>query len=260
MKSTQDLSHLPYSSFLACLDDITVQHPNVRKIAEAAAAAVIEEGVATLATSIVVRPESGSGTASSSRPGTTGTTSGTRRGTGTGSGSRPGTAKGTANRAGESSRNHPTAGTSSSRGAGSPRRADRISSAASDGENSKGEQAMRRKKNQSGAVTATNHPTEGTGRLDGAGAKKVVGGVTTTVAAAAEKKEILSPAGFRPDDQRLLVFLQQYVFVNSQAGREVSQYTESRPLFPSDTKIQRLKFTEHDMHFPQGHGKRSLSR
>ncbi|CAM9599254.1 unnamed protein product, partial [Scytosiphon promiscuus] len=45
----KDLSHLPYSSFLAALDDIGLQHSDVRRLADAAAATTLEESVAVCA-------------------------------------------------------------------------------------------------------------------------------------------------------------------------------------------------------------------
>lgn len=204
----QDLSHLPYSSFLACLDDITIQHPNVRRIADATAAATIKEAIATLVTPNVVHPGSGSGS---------------------GSGNRSGIGKGSRKRAGGYSGNQPTPGAGSSRGAGSPKSLDRISSEAQDGKKSTTEHATRGGQVQNGTVTTANYSTDG--RLSEAKEKmveKMVGAAKTTVVAAAEELETLFASGFRPDDQRLLVLLQQYVLVNSQAGREVSRYTQSK--------------------------------
>ncbi|CAM9548670.1 unnamed protein product [Pylaiella littoralis] len=196
----KDLSHLPYSSFLACLDDITIQHPTVRRIADATAAATIKEAIATLVTPNVVHPGSGSGS---------------------GSGNRSGTGKGSRKRAGGYSGNQPTPGAGSSRGAGSPKSLDRISSEAQDGKKSTTEHATRGGQFQNGTVTTANYSTDG--RLSEAKEKmveKMVGAAKTTVVAAAEELETSFASGFRPDDQRLLVLLQQYVLVNSQAGRE----------------------------------------
>lgn len=178
----------------------------MRKIADAAAAAAIEEGVATLVAPIEARPGSGSGS---------------------GSGSRSGTAKGAANHSGENSGNRPATGTGT-RGAGSPRKPDWISSAVQVGKQSKAEHAAMGSKVQKGMVTTANRSTKG--RLGGAEAK-VVGPVKETVAAETERLQIVSTAGFRPADQRLLVFLQQYVLVNSQAGREVSQHKRFEFIF-----------------------------
>lgn len=190
----------------------------MRKIADTAAAAAMEEGVAAVVTAI---PTASAATSlvEVRHPG---------NGSGTGSGSRPGAGNDTTgNRSGEPSGNHPTTGRGSSRGAaGSPTNG-RLSLAAAEGKKSKAGHA-RSSKLQNGTVTTATQSTEG--RVSGAEAK-AGGAATTTVAAAAENLELLSAAGFRPDDQRLLVILQQYVLVNSQAGKEVSRTSEKSATF-----------------------------
>ncbi|CAM9128740.1 unnamed protein product [Ectocarpus fasciculatus] len=189
----KDLSHLPYSSFLAALDDIGTQHPDLRRLADAAAAAAQEESVAVLAratpgattavpSSVEANHESGVGK-TSKRP-----------------------------------YNRSVKG-----GATSPTNADgKISRA----ENS------RTTKTKSRAETAAKLG----GRPGAAGAKSPAGGgATAKVAGAkaagegatAETIEVECLGGFRPDDQRLLVFLQKYVFVHSQAGKEACSEMEA---------------------------------
>lgn len=190
---TQDLSHLPYSSFLAALDDIAIQHPDVRKIADTAVAAELEERVATVAspsapaasTSLVVsRPESGSASDPRSRPGT-------------GSGTSPSSGD-------PSGRGSP--------GATSPTNHGRSITIAT------GNQG------KAGGARSKNRETDGLA-VSSRGGKK--GGAAEK--AAAKTMDVAAVEGFRPDDQRLLVLLQKYVLVKSQAGKEVraDRYTAS---------------------------------
>lgn len=193
----QDLSHLPYSSFLAALDDIGTQHQDLRRLADAAAAAAQEESVAVL-----VRAIPGATTAVSSM-------AEADRGSGVGKNSkRPyhRSVKG---------------------GATSPTNAD--------GKRSRAENCR---------ITKTDNRGENAAKLGGrpgaAGAKssacggataKVAGAKATGEGATAETFEVDEYlGGFRPDDQRLLVFLQNYVFVNSQAGKEVRESVPNVPL------------------------------
>lgn len=188
---SQDLSHLPYSSFLAALDDITIQHPDVPKLADTAAAEALEESVATIAAaptarSLVVR-RPGSGTASSprSRPGTgSGTDTGSEEPSGRGS---PGAISPTNHR-----RSLTTAAGNQSK-AGNAR------------------SSTREEDNSVAAATAAAVSPRAGSRNGGARPK----------AAVAENLDTAAAEGFRPDDQRLLVLLQKYLLVKSQAGREV---------------------------------------
>lgn len=192
---TQDLSHLPYSSFLAALDDIAIQHPDVRRLADAATAAALEERVAIIAaapgTSLVVRrPGSGSATNPGSRPGTGG-------GTDTSSGEPAGRDSPRAFSPISDKRSLTAAGGNQS-GAGNARggtRGDDVAAAA--------------------AAVASKGDRTGGSAVAKAGKKKAA------VAVAAETPDAEAAEGFRSDDQRLLILLQKYVLVKSQAGKEV---------------------------------------
>lgn len=186
----QDLSHLPYSSFLAALDDIAVQHPDVPKLADTAAAEAEEESVAIIAAAparslVVRRPESGSASDPRSRPGT-------------GSGN-------------DTSSEEPTG--RGSPGAISPPDHRRSLTIAVAGSQSKAGSARGNTREGGGlaAASAGAAVSPKGGRSGGARAK----------AAVAENLEAAPAKGFRPDDQRLLVLLQKYVLVKSQAGKEV---------------------------------------
>ncbi|CAM9138462.1 unnamed protein product [Ectocarpus sp. 12 AP-2014] len=189
----KDLSHLPYSSFLAALDDIGTQHPDLRRLADAAAAAAQEESVAVL-----VRAIPGAATAVSSL------VQDDRR-----------------SGVGKKSKRHYNR--SAKGGATSPTNAD--------GKGSRSEKSR--------TPTTENRAEKAAklvGRPGAAGAKSPVGGgATARVAGAkaagegatAETAEVECLGGFRPDDQRLLVLLQKYVFVNSQAGKEACSEMEA---------------------------------
>lgn len=189
----QDLSHLPYSSFLAALDDIGTQHPDLRRLADAATAAAQEE--------MLVRAIPGATTAVASL---------VEADRGSGVGKKP---KRPYNR-------------SVKGGATSPTNAD--------GKRSRAENSR---------TPTTENRAEKAAKLGGrpgaAGAKSPAGGgATAKVAGAkaagegatAETSEVECLGGFRPDDQRFLVLLQKYVFVNSQAGKEVRESAPNMPL------------------------------
>lgn len=206
---TQDLSHLPYSSFLAALDDIAIQHPDVRKLADAAAAAALEERVAIAATTI---PVTATATSSAER----------RPGSGSGSDprSRPGTGSGTENRSkGPTGRDSPGATSATSDGCPLP---------VAGGHQSKAGSTPARGNiiEDDGAAAAAVSPRGG-GRKGGAGATAVV--AKATAAAAAANVDVMAAEGFRPDEQRLLVLLQNYVLAKSQAGKEVPVHVSHEP-------------------------------
>lgn len=198
----QDLSHLPYSSFLAALDDIAIQHPDVRKLADTAAAATLEENVAILAkpdpdfaiTELIQRrPGSGSGSDPRSHPGT-GYSTDHRSGEHTGRGGAIAVS--------------PTRGRRSvSPEGGNPNKVDSNN------------------REDDGTAVAVLSPSRRV-RKGGTGIKA---GANAGVAAAVRHSDVTAAAGLRPDDQRLLVLLQKYVLVKSQAGKEVGghRYTSS---------------------------------
>ncbi|CBN75312.1 conserved unknown protein [Ectocarpus siliculosus] len=189
----RDLSHLPYPSFLAALDDIGTQHPDLRRLGDAAAAAAQEESVAVL-----VRAIPGATTAVSSLVEAD-------RGSGVGKKS-----KRPYNRSARGEATSPTN---------------------ADGKRSRAENSR---------TPTTENRAEKAAKLSGrpgaAGAKSPAGGgATAKVAGAkaagegatAETAEVECLGGFRPDDQRLLVLLQKFVFVNSQAGKEACSEMEA---------------------------------
>ncbi|CAB1111933.1 unnamed protein product [Ectocarpus sp. CCAP 1310/34] len=189
----KDLSHLPYSSFLAALDDIGTQHPDLRRLADAATAAAQEESVAVL-----VRAIPGATTAVSSLVEAD-------RGSGVGKKS-----KRPYNR-------------SAKGGATSPTNADGKRSRA---ENSRTPTTENRA--EKAAKLGVRPGAAGAKSPAGGGATaKVAGAKAEGEGATAETFEVDYLGGFRPDDQRLLVLLQKYVFVNSQAGKEACSEMEA---------------------------------
>lgn len=181
----QDLSYLPYASFLAVLDDITAQHSEVKRLAKKAVAVEADERVAiTTASTIpaatstaVARQDNhnGSGLTSSSGSGLYGEYPGSDR----------------HEDAALVPNNKPSR---SPNGIKSPRN---VSTPGSD----RGETSIATVTTTAATAAAAESPT-------GEGGEGPVGGVNPA-------------AGFGPNDQRLLVALQHYVLVKSDAGREV---------------------------------------
>lgn len=222
----QELSHLPYSSFLATLDDIAIQHSDVRRLADAAAAATLEESVAVLArttpaASVATRridifTENGSGNGFGRRP---------ESGNGHASASRPETGRDVTHRAdnhsgetidtGKTTHGHKFtaegggAGDQGERGAGKTQKSRENSGKAASA-------------SRTGGRSSPNAKKSGVARGDVGAAGMAVAATLSTSAGSADVETIIVE-GFRPDDQRLLILLQKYILVKSNAGKEVSE-------------------------------------
>lgn len=180
------MSYLPYSRFLATLDDLGLQHPDVRKLADAAAAFALAESVATLSTpanALAERnPESKREAISAIRPGV-----------------RPGAGSATGLAADSAKR--PKSGRESTRRINpvlnQHKALEKQDPALSVGSRATSSKAEKHYKTKAGAKSEKTTP------------------------APQEKDDDVTAVGFQPNDQRLLVLLQKYILVKSEAGREV---------------------------------------
>lgn len=224
LSTTQELSHLPYSSFLAVLDDVAIQHPDVRRLADSAAATALEESVVvlaapadpakTLATKMcpnnesleiaVSHPENGPGTLLGSRPGTRN------------DGERP-------------DNRSPSGRNTANAGLGNKVRAEQSrapGSSAHQGRKIGGKNKVTDAKVKS--PRRRGEKPDPTTRRAGvvAGEPRTAATSTTPEPTSSAAGETVPTSGFRPDDQRLLVLLQKYILVKSTAGKEVGAWKD----------------------------------
>ena len=215
MFDTQELNHLLYPEFLVALDDLAMQHPDVCKMANSAAGLALEERVANITRE--VPPESHRETGAATHLGLS-------------SGVRPRV----------SSRTHPVITpparaptTNYQRLARSPEKNRKRCPGNSPRDFSEHRSQTRSKTRESppsrragkqagSPKNVKNVNTHVAGRTaTGAEAEAGAGMLFEAVAESDSRPAEFDLVGFRPDDQRLLILLQSYILVNSEAGKKV---------------------------------------
>lgn len=210
---SQGLNYLLYPRFLVMLDDLALQHHDVCKMADASAALALEEGA------VKNTPE-----VSQQSPGQKINTK-----TCLGSSSRD------HHRINSRTRSESTSPTRASPDSGvienSPRKGPRTSLSTSPGKNSKHSPERGSRKQDSSKTTVktvkSRQPMSPAERNTNEGARAAAtearAGAMSNAGAESKSRlsEFIVVGEFRPDDQRLLVLLQNYILVKSKIGREV---------------------------------------